>query len=288
MTSATGSVPGEVRQRVLDAALRERLPRHSTLAVEGISPIEALRRTAEDLDGLLGSLDGLAWHRPALRNLDVQGLVGHLLGVELHAHRCLTVGGDAAIAAADHVASTDAVAADQRNRQPANTRLDWRSAVDRTLGMVSEVGDLDNCIIEIHGLVLPVGDYLVVRAFELWTHENDIRRAVGLPPSRPDTATLQLMTALAARLVPIGVRRTAGHDLDRPLRLVLTGDGGGVWDLGPAETSQPAAARLVADAVAFCRLIANRAVPGDLGLDVWGDQQLVDAVLSGAGSLALD
>ena len=32
-----------------------------------------------------------------------------------------------------------------------------------------------------HGMHLPLGALLVVRAFELWTHDNDIRRAAGLP-----------------------------------------------------------------------------------------------------------
>jgi hypothetical protein len=49
---------------------------------------------------------------------------------------------------------------------------------------------------------LPLGLLLVVRAFELWIHDNDIRQAVGLPPSVPDPSTLSLMTQAAARLKP--------------------------------------------------------------------------------------
>jgi uncharacterized protein (TIGR03083 family) len=289
MTSATESVPPRVRRRVLDAARRERAPKQSVLAVTGISPVEAFRRTADALDTLLRSLDDVAWHRPALRDLDVQGLIGHLLAVEQHAARCFAAEGDASLASADHVASTDAVAVAQAGRDPAATRAEWREAVDETLAVIADLGDLGDLgerIVEIHGLTLPVNAYLVARAFELWTHDHDIRRAVGREPSRPDAATLQLMTALAARMVPVGVRRTAGHELDRPLRLVLTGDGGGVWDLGPEGQSR--VARIVADGVAFCRLVANRAVPGELGLDLWGDRALIDTVLDAARSLALD
>ena len=53
----------------------------------------------------------------------------------------------------------------------------------------------------------------MVRAFELWTHENDIRRAAGLPASVPDPATLRLMTELVAGVLPLA---TAVPDWIRP------------------------------------------------------------------------
>ena len=75
---------------------------------------------------------------------------------------------------------------------------------------------------------LPLCTLLIVRAFELWTHENDIRRAMGWAASVPDPSTLRLMTELAARLLP-----QAGAGLGEPVdvRLVLTGPGGGTWDV---------------------------------------------------------
>ena len=73
----------------------------------------------------------------------------------------------------------------------------------------------------------------MVRAFELWTHEEDIRRATGRPVADPDAATLSRMTGLATALLPAGVAR-AGRDRPGPVRLVLTGPGGGTWDVGLA------------------------------------------------------
>lgn len=69
---------------------------------------------------------------------------------------------------------------------------------------------------------------------------------------------------------------------------MLTGEGGGVWDLGPSDGEGGAAARIVTDAVCFCRLVANRLAPSELTMDVWGDRHLIDTVLAGASSLALD
>ena len=56
-------------------------------------------------------------------------------------------------------------------------------------------------------MTLPLNSLLVVRTFELWTHENDVRRATGLPPSVPDLVTLRLMTGLAVELLPHGMAR---------------------------------------------------------------------------------
>jgi uncharacterized protein (TIGR03083 family) len=268
--------------------MRERAPRHSVLTVDGIAPAEGLRRTADELDALLRSLSDTEWKRPALRGLDVQGLVGHLIGVERHAHRCLRDGGDTALADADHVASTNPLAAEQAGRSPETTRTELRAAIAHTLELVDDIPDQATQQVAIHGMRLPVAAFLVVRAFELWTHDNDIRRATGRADSRPDAATLQLMTELAAQMVPVGVLKTTGAGMVRPIRLVLTGEGGGVWDLGPSDGHVVTAARIVTDAVAFCRLVANRLAPSELTMDVWGDRQLIDTVLAGANSLALD
>ena len=289
MTAGVGhDGPGldTMRQRTLTAAIQEREPRRSVLAVEPIAPVEAFRRTAEDLDLLLRSLSAADWKCPALRNLDVQGLVGHLIGVEQHAHRCLSGSGDPDLADADHVASTNQYAAEQRGRAPEATRHELRGGIARTLQLVRDLPNPELREVAIHGMRLPLPAFLVVRSFELWTHANDIRVAIGRSVSPPDDATLQLMTELAAPMVAVGVRRTTG-DVALPVRLVLTGPGGGVWDLG-GDDSQPTTVRIVTDAVDFCRVVANRLAPVELQMDVWGDRMLADTVLAGAASLALD
>jgi len=72
-------------------------------------------------------------------------------------------------------------------------------------------------------------------------------------------------TTLASAALPTGASR-AGFERPTLLRLVLTGPGGGAWDVqlggqGEAHPEDGAAARvrIVADAVDFCRLVSATA-----------------------------
>ena len=116
---------------------------------------------------------------------------------------------------------------------------------------------------------------LLVRVFELWTHDNDLRRAVGLHRVEPDPDRLWMMTRAA---MPV-VERIGG---DR-LRVVLTGVGGGVW---PATGDE--VAEVVVDAVAFCRRVANRLALDELHAEITGDVPVAERVLTELASLALD
>jgi uncharacterized protein (TIGR03083 family) len=236
-----------------------------------------------------------AWKTGALRGLDVQGLVGHLTGVEHDTHRALA--GDPAVADAEHVESTQGSAVRQAGRSPAQTLDEWRRAAGHTLELVRAAGGelaAGGCTdrIAVHGIRLPLGDLLVVRAFELWVHDNDIRRAVGLPPSVPDPPVLRLMSDLAARMLPYAAARMGLHPVD--VRLVLTGPGGGTWDVaigqgaGSQESASQESLAIVADAVGFCRLAANRVTPAELHPHITGDEARAVSVLTAASTLALD
>jgi uncharacterized protein (TIGR03083 family) len=284
-------LPPGLRERVLAASLRARDAGRPVHDAPEISAVEAYSRAASALYAALCFLDEDAWRTPVLRDLDVQGLVGHLIGVEDDVHRALA--GDPAVADANHVESTQAVAVRQAARAPDRTRAEWRRASDRTLDLFRATDP--GARLALYGMRLPASTLLVVRAFELWTHENDIRQAVGWEASVPDASTLRLMTDLAARLLP-----QAGAGLPEPVdvRLVLTGPGGGTWDVTvgggtwdvPPDDGPPAVAAvaIVTDAVGFCRLAANRATAADLDVHVTGDPARAAAVLFAATTLALD
>ena len=148
--------------------------------------------------------------------------------------------------------------------------------------------DLDAAV-AVHGMRLPLRALLVVRSFELWTHEDDVRRVVGLPPSVPDPAVLRLMTGLAASLLPHGVAQVTDELPSVDVHLVLTGAGGGTWDvpIGERVAAAPEVA-IVADAVRFCRLVAARLGVDELGGHITDEPGLVGAVLAGAAALSLD
>lgn len=276
-------LPAGLRERTLAAASHARPAGRAVPQVPAISPAEAFSRAADACYGLLCALRDGDWPEPVLRGLDVQRLVGHLIGVEDHVYRCLS--GDPSVADADHAESTRPAADAQAGHSPAWTRGQWRRATQRTLDLVRARGDL-GAPVAVHGMRLPLGALLVVRAFELWTHEDDIRRAVGLPLSEPDAATLRLMTDLAVRLLPHAAARTGlGEAVD--VHLVLTGPGGGSWDV-VVGTGPAASVCIVADAVGFCRLAADRITPADLGAHVDGDLRRAARVLAAAQALALD
>ncbi|HEY7325777.1 MAG TPA: maleylpyruvate isomerase family mycothiol-dependent enzyme [Streptosporangiaceae bacterium] len=274
-----------LRARVITAARQARPPGQSVPEIAGDSPAEAFARAAHALDLLLGSLDPGDWRQPVIRDLDVQGLVGHLIGVEEDLQRSLS--GEAAPGTADHVRSTQPMAQRQAGRPPKQTRLEWRRATDRTLAQISDRGEID-APVALHGVQLPLDDILIARAFELWTHENDIRSAVGRPLSAPAPAALRPMASLAVRLLPFAALMTDVRDPVR-LHLVLTGPGGGTWDIGiGVSPPEPVSIGVVTDVVSFCRLVANRLQPDDLESYVSGDAVLARSVLAAATSLALD
>lgn len=275
--------PAGLRERVLTASLRVRPAGQVIPGVPVISPVEAYSRAADAFYGLLCAIDEPHWRLHVLRDLDVQGLVGHLAGVEDDVRRALA--GDPAVAQGDHVLSTQPMALRQAGRPVVDTRADWRRAADRSLEEI-RAADLD-AVVAIHGIPLPLGGLLIGRALELWTHENDIRLVAGLPPSVPDASALRLMTDLAATLLPFGAIKTG---LAGPinLRLVLTGPGGGTWDVAIGGAGDPADVAIVTDVVGFCRLAANRVSPSDLDLHATGDRDSVAGVLAATAALALD
>ncbi len=287
------ALPAGLRERVMTASLLARGAGQPVPAGPAISGAEAFGRAADAFCALLAGLDEQDWARPALRGLDVQGLTGHLIGVEEDIQRALA--GDPAVAGADHVESTQDSAIRQAGRSPARTMRDWRLAADRTLAQAGAAsagtGGGPDGRIAVHGMRLPLDDLLVVRAFELWVHENDIRRCAGLAPSVPDPPVLRLMSDLAARMLPDAAARTGLRErVD--VHLVLTGPGGGTWDLalgqeaggqGPGQDVM-----IVTDAVGFCRLAANRTTPAGLGPHVTGDAGCAAEVLAATSTLALD
>jgi len=282
------SLPPGLRERVLAASRSARDGGRAVPAAPPITATEAFARASDAFNGLLCALTPEQWSTPVLRDLDVQGLVGHLSGVERDVQRAFV--GDEEVADADHVASTQDLAAAQRGRNPDETRREWRAAADLTLAMVDGEEDDSGRVLSMHGMRLSLDALLVVRAFELWVHDNDIRRAVGgLPASVPDASTLSLMTDLAVQLLPHAVVRIGSVSTPTNLHLVLTGEGGGTWDVPLGDQGGAADAidlMMVVDAVDFCRLVANRVEPD--ALEVHTDGLGADGVLTAAASLALD
>jgi uncharacterized protein (TIGR03083 family) len=234
---------------------------------------------------LLAELSIDEWRLHALRDLDVQGLVGHLIGVE----ECFAaaLAGQGGEGATDHVAATQPYAVAQAERAPADTHRDWLAAAGRTLDLAESCPD-PFAPADFFGVTMPLDDVMVVRSFELWVHEEDVRTACGRPLSGPDDARLFRMTRLVTALLPIGMALADRPPEGRVARLVLTGPGGGTFLVPPGTDHRRADARIVLDATVFCRVVGARQAVASAGALLSGDEELGSDVLAGAARLALD
>jgi len=284
------TVGTDARSRILAAVLGDRPAGYPLDSAEPISGAETFGRMTARMDSLLGELGPAEWRAPTIRSLDVQQLVGHLIGVEVAFTDA--VQGSARPAEADHIESTQAAATAQAGQDPTRTRAEWAAAVTATQAIITDGHDL-TAPVRMHGITLELDSFLVVRAFEMWTHNKDIRRATERPVADPDAAVLGRMTDLAAALLPAGVALTGATGEDR-VRLVLTGPGGGTWDVSlngrvrRAEPGRSFDSHVIVDAAAFCRVVANRSSFEESAPAVKGASTAARVLFAGAAALALD
>jgi uncharacterized protein (TIGR03083 family) len=283
-------VAAHIRSRVLAAVFADRPAGYPLETAEPISGAETFARMTARLDALLGELASDEWQAPTIRGLDVQQLVGHLLAVEVAFAQA--VAGSDPPAEGDHVESTQEVAIAQAGRDPGLTRSEWAGAVAATRALVSTGRDR-MAPVRMHGLTFGLDAFMVVRAFELWTHDEDIRRATRRPVADPDGAVLSRMTDLATTLLPAGVA-LAGGTGNETVRLVLTGPGGGTWDVElqggvyRAEPGRAFQAHVTLDAAAFCRVVANRSNLEQSAPVLGAHEAPIRTLFAGAAALALD
>jgi hypothetical protein len=131
---------------------------------------------------------------------------------------------------------------------------------------------------------------LVVRTFELWTHDDDIRRAVNRPPNLLDDARLALMSSDLMNVLNLGMALSGTTQPGRSARINITGSGGATYDvaLAPGETAGLPDITITTSALDLCRLAANRLTADLLDIDVEGDRSLLEPILVGATAFAAD
>ena len=284
-------VGADLVTRAWAAALMGREPGRPSRPPPPISGLASFQSALGQLDRLLNDLGPMDWSRPALRDLDVQGLVGHLIGIERDFADVLE-GTRRPAEAGEHIGSTQPAALAQLGRPPAETLQQWRQLVARTLGTLGPQGP--HASASYYGITLPLDEVLVVRAFELWLHHEDVRRATRRPLEAPEPAVLARMVALAMQMLHYGLVRAGRLHPRQSVRLVLTGPGGGTWDVpmdgssvGPLRGHRPDNL-VVVDAASFCRVVGNRETLGTTAKAVRGDPDLAADLFVGAAELALD
>lgn len=140
------------------------------------------------------------------------------------------------------------------------------------------------------GVPMNLSTICVTRAFELWTHADDIRRALARPQLAPPAPSLATMSQRAAGWTGL-LMLLGGHDL-APMRgvLDLTGPGGGTTtiELGlePATSHEAPVLSLRMDVVEYCRLLGRRTHADGPRYEAEGDRGLAADLVAALPSLA--
>lgn len=284
--------PDALVDGVVDAARRSR---PSGRAIESLgggrkaNPAEAFVQTVGEFAALLTVADRGAIVEPY--GWSVTQLVAHLVEVDLYLGRQLGLWEheiDESLEA-DHLALTEGAVRASVKADFAETVGRWQQV---SADLCAHISSLDaeamRRRIKFHMLDTRISTVLVVRIFEVWTHIEDLCRAMRRDAPPLDAARLHLMTGVAVAAIPLGLLLGQVDDGGRTVRIVLTGRGGGVWNqslrLG-GEPSEPSVT-IVADAIEFCRLAAQRIAPADLNAEVEGSMELALDVLRGASVFA--
>jgi hypothetical protein len=176
-------------------------------------------------------------------------------------------------------ARTDRLVAEARARPPELTWTTWRARAVQLCPYHADGGPaLAARPVEVGGVRLPAGAHAVGRAFETWIHAWDIAVRLAIGPPRPSVEHLNAMADLAVDLL----RRPLGRF--GPVRLTLTGPGGGDWLL-PADAPSPAVA-LTLDVLDFCLIAAGRLDGAAATVQMTGDPALATQVLAAVPACA--
>jgi uncharacterized protein (TIGR03083 family) len=287
----------DLRSRVLAEARRRRPP---ATVVAGASPVDVHRVEVARAVLLLRDLTVDDWVRPVdppeFAGWTVNDAAVHLVANEsLLAHQLGVPVPGIPETATDNEGRTAQARARHAGRPPAHAVAEFEAAAEATDTAVAARGEagLDEPI-DWWGGRAATRAAVLVRAFETWTHADDIRRAIGADMVAPPPASLLTMAHAACGLVP---RMLASRGTDHPGRFVrfrFTDLGGAAWDvdLGAVGGVRPAGdnavdAEIVTEAAAVCRGISGRVDPRELTYDVVGDEQLARDVVDALPALAV-
>jgi uncharacterized protein (TIGR03083 family) len=287
----------ELRSRVLAEARRRRTP---ATVVGGASPIDVRRVEVARAILLLHDLTVDDWARPVdpseFAGWTVHDVVVHLAANEsLLAYQLGAPVPGVAETATDNEDRTTRARARHAGRPPARAVAEMEAAalaIDTQLAVGGEAR-LDEPI-DWWGGRVPTRAALLVRAFETWTHADDIRRAIGVAMVAPPAGSLLTMTHLGCGLVPTMLAARGASHAGRFVRLRFTDLDGAAWDvdLGAVGGVRPAGddvvdAEIVTEAVAMCRAVSARLGPHELTHAVVGDEQLAREVIDALPALAV-
>lgn len=284
LADSAASPPAGLRAAVLDRAVR-----HARPVPVALDPVDLYTLRVRSLRRLLDSLRHTDWLAPVdPYDWTVHGLVAHLLVIERYTATQFGIdtpevdGVDGLDD--DHLTLGAATIAEEVRREPEVTAAAWAVAARRMVDLLATDAYRPDRRARLHGWPFSQSSALVARAFELWTHADDIRRALGRPLEVPSAAELRTMSSFSVRGLPFLVQLRFPGAQVVPVRVVLTGAGGGTFDIGG---DGDRVALLAADVVDYCRVVARRLAPNRLDAVREGDRRVLETLLDAASLFAV-
>jgi uncharacterized protein (TIGR03083 family) len=273
--------PRDVRASVLSVARERRAPRTKT-PTEAHAEIEAT--LADLLDEVLNDLPESVLDRVTTNGLSVRGLVAHLAAMESLLAQWMGVPTLPEISI-EGVENRTAAVLDATSGWPLLDVIAlWRRSTAAVRAAVPGVGPM----VPWFTSETPTDLAVLVSAFEIWTHTDDIRRAIGRPLGTPSAAALHTMAEGSMTMVPVALEASGLERAGRTARIELTGPGGGTWtvpmQVGGAVGEPDVAITL--PLVEWCRRFSERLEVDELDIEVHGDRRLADDLVAAASVFA--
>ncbi|MCO6004722.1 maleylpyruvate isomerase family mycothiol-dependent enzyme [Actinoallomurus purpureus] len=243
--------------------------------------IDALEQTARSVIALGEELEAPDWARATeCPGWSVLDQYSHILGLE----RWLL--GEAADDEPRTAANTGLDVEALRSWPPEKILGELRGVIDRRLAALrSGAVDLSQVVTTPFGVDMPYGDFLRHRAFDVWMHEQDVRRATGRPGNLGGPAAETAARILGGALPFVVGKRAAAEPgqtvlVETPTRRWCVEVGADRRARFAEETPEPSA-RLRMEWETFVRLGGGRVDPSQADVRVTGDGDLAGRVLAG-------
>ncbi|MFC4053458.1 maleylpyruvate isomerase family mycothiol-dependent enzyme [Actinomadura syzygii] len=255
--------------------------------------IAAYEQTVRSSLELASTLDGRDWDLPTeCPGWTVKDQFSHLAGVEL-----ALLGDpspDVEVPEFEHVRNDFGkfmeLAVHARRPVPGpDVAAHLAGALERRLAELPGI-DPERVVMCPDGREGPYTRFMKFRAMDCWTHEQDVRRAVGRPGNL-DAPAARCFWELMSPGLPRVVARKASAEPGRSVAFRISGppsydvavrvDDDGRGHLAePADAGADPAAELGMDWETYVRLTAGRCAPGAVTVTVKGDRELASRVLT--------
>ncbi|TDE26836.1 maleylpyruvate isomerase family mycothiol-dependent enzyme [Actinomadura sp. 6K520] len=252
--------------------------------------VAAYEQTVRSVLALAGTFGDADWERPTeCPGWTVKDQFAHLVGIE--ADLLGDPAPDVDVPEFDHIRNDFGRSLEKavHVRRPVPgpaVAAELAGALERRLAQLPGI-DPERAVMLPEGREGTYAQLMKVRAMDCWTHEQDIRRAVGRPGNL-DAPAARCYWEVVSRGLPLvvarhakaGPGRTAAFDITGPpdfhVAVHVGDDGRGRWADDPGNPD----VRLAMDWETYVRLSAGRCTPDAVTVQITGDPDLANRILT--------